>query len=130
MNEPEVRLAISVPNGLVDAIDKESRGPTQGFKMERSIPSFPESEGNLGFDPITGTAVVWVALKFIGKAAVTGAVSLIGKLLYDRLRTAAQKGQRCEITIRYPTGESITISTDRPLDLKALEESIRQNATS
>jgi hypothetical protein len=114
MNEPEVRLAIRVPSSLIQEIDNAPVDPKHDFKVERSVPAIPEPEESLGFDPITGTAIVWVALKFIGKAAVSGAVSLITKIVYDRMKASAQKGQRYEITIRFPTGESVTVLTCSP----------------
>ena len=127
MKEAEIQLAVRVPKALTEAIDQFAAEIRMDCTIERRVISPDETMEDLGFDPITSSPIVWVTLKFIGKAAVSIALSLLSRVIYDRLKGVAPKGHNYEMIVRFPTGESITIRTDERLDLKALEDRIKRS---
>jgi len=129
MEKKQVQLAVRIPEALIKDIDQFAAEYLAECTIERRIPSPDEQQGEeeLGFDPITGSAICWVALKFVGEAAVSIALGLLASAIYDGLKARAQEGQRYEITVRFRTGESITLRSDKPLNRKELEEVISRS---
>jgi len=126
VSEEQVRLAIQVPEDLVKEIDQFSSEHKAEGRIETHIPSQESSQNDepLGFDPVTGEAFVWVALKFIGPAAASLATKLLVNALYERLKGRAEKDKKYELTVRFPTGEVMTLRTDEPLNLQEIRDKI------
>lgn len=129
MEKIQVQLAMRIPEALIEDIDQFAAQHQAECTIESKVVSPGKSQGEeeLGFDPITGSAIMWVALKFLGGAAVSVALNLLASKIYEGLKTRAQRGQVFEVIVRFPTGESITLRSDKPMNLKELEELINRS---
>jgi hypothetical protein len=126
----EIRLAIRIPKDLLDSIDQYIQNNRKEGSIETRIPETQPGkvDTELGFDPITGSAIVWVAFKFAGETALTVAVGLLTNAIYDWLKKRNETGMEYQMPIRFPNGKEIVIHSNQPLDSQELEALIRQNA--
>lgn len=127
MSETNISMALMIPEALIASIDEFAEENKDEGTINRTVVPKEElpSDEDLGFDPITGSVVVWLAVKIIGPAAATVALGLLTNAIYDYLKERAQKDQMYEIRGQCPDGTSITIRSDRPLDMEAIEEFVR-----
>lgn len=128
MEQETVRLAVYVPEALLEEIDQYAAEHQSECVIERKVvPPDPQAGQALAFDPITLSTVTWVALKFVGPAVANIALGLVANVIYDRLKARAKQEQTFEGVLRFPTGESMTFSLNAPLDKKLLEQRIQES---
>ncbi len=127
MAENQIRIAVRIPEKLVETIDLFIAEQNEGCDIEKMIPSRSEAsvQEDLGFDPVTASPIVWLAIKFVGAAAVNVALGLITNAIYDYLKQRDESP--FEVIIRFPSATEIYIRSNEPLDLEYLEESIRRD---
>jgi hypothetical protein len=129
VSESQVQMIVRVPEAAIDDIDQFAAERAGECTIERKTlsPDQGPGEGELGFDPFTGTVLVWVALKIVGPTAASIATGLVTSAIYDALKRRRGPGQQYEVVLRTVTGESITIRSDKPLDRKELESLITRS---
>jgi hypothetical protein len=120
MSDEVVQLAILVPENIADeAVIPANEG---GNVVQVTRPSAAkQSEGDLGFDPVTGSALLWVGLKVAGAFAAKTAAGIVIKELWDRWKAKSTKSSAGELKIRFPNGEIYTHNLDESMDLQQLQ---------
>lgn len=128
MEKQQVQYAVRIPEALIGDVDK-FMAKKEECAIERRLIKQDETGEELGFDPLTGSAICWLALKFIGTAAITIALGVLTSAIYDRLKKRLVDKGCFEIEVRFPTGETMIIRTDKPLDMNKIEKLLRSSAT-
>ncbi len=120
----ELQFAVYVPESLLAEIDAYATQHNSKCTIERkeSLLSKSQSPEDLRFDPITSSLFTWAVLKFVGDAALNVALGLLASAIYDKLKERSKQKGRYEIRMRFPSGETFTIESDKPLDIKSIEE--------
>lgn len=123
MEEQPISISIAIPLDLLPEIEAY----VAQYKDEAQVEykEMPKSgEPPLGFDPITGTAIGWIVLKFAGGLASKVAVGVLTKVIYDKLK---ERWGKKPVEVRLTTGESIDMDLRQPPDEKMLEEKLKES---
>jgi hypothetical protein len=126
MTAEVIQLAVLVPEDIADeAVIPANEG---GNVVQVTRPAAgKQAEGDLGFDPVTGGALLWISLKVVGAFAAKTAAGIVIKELWDRWKAKSKKASVGELKIRFPNGEVYTLNRDELIDLQQLQEEIEKN---
>lgn len=131
VSKTELQIALKIPEALVANIDAYADEYTEETTIGRKV--VPEAEldleDQLGFDPITGSEIIWLAVHIVGPAAINIGLGLISNAVYDYLKESASEGQMYEVRVQTEDGASYSLRSDRVLDVDQLEIFLRAAAS-
>lgn len=130
MEENTIRLIVQAPEAFSAEIEQFiAENQSDDLTIEQKIiPPSETGQKDLGFEPITGTAIILWGLKFVGGVASTVATKFIADKLYDWLKKKSEGGEgKVEAKVELPDGDVVELSPDKSLDLPELENKIKQN---
>lgn len=124
MADTSLQIAIQIPEATISNIDAyaEEHEDEATIRLKLVPEGELDLEDQLGFDPITGSAVVWLAVHILGSAAISIGMGLLTNAIYDFLKERATEGQMYEVRIQTSDGTSFSFRSDQPLDEDKLEE--------
>jgi hypothetical protein len=124
--EEPIRITVAIPLDLLPEIGAYAAAHKDEAHIEvKEMPSSDKSKP-LAFDPITGTAIGWIALKFVGGLASKVAVGVLTKIIYEKLKERWQ-GKPRPVDVHLTTGESIQMDLTQPPDEAALEAKLKES---
>jgi len=126
MSDEVVQLAVLVPETVAEEADIPANAGGNSVEVTRPAAS-RQAEGDLGFDPATGVALLWVGLKVAGAFAAKTAAGIVIKEMWDRWKAKSKNSSAAELKIRFPNGEIYTHNLDESMDLQQLQEKIEKN---
>jgi hypothetical protein len=124
MPENDVMLAIQLPiEAEVDLHEAIKEAGSECSVMAKFLSEDATKDKALNFDPATGMALAWVALKVAGLTAETVAAKIIAELVYKKLQARAAKAMKT-LRVRFPDGETFNLEVDDPASMERLREII------
>ena len=127
MSESKVSIALKLPEELISNIDDFLSANTEKCTVKKKITKPSDKRNELDFDPLTGSALLWAALSFVGTFAVSVAASLVASMLYAAAEKRDPQKQPFEIELHFRDGKKLVLRSDEPVDLKYLEVNITKH---
>jgi hypothetical protein len=124
--EEPIRITVAIPLDLLPEIEAYAAAHKDEAQIEvKQMPSADTSKP-LAFDPITGSAIAWIVLKFAGGMASKVAVGVLTKIVYEKLKERWE-GKPRPVDVHLTTGESIQMNLTQPPDEAALEAKLKES---
>ena len=128
MTENTIEIALAIPEDLLPEIEAyAAQHQAEGTIEYEHLPPSASAGTALKFDPVTGTAIGLIVLKFAGQAALDIAVGVITAVIYDRLKARWQSQPGRNVDIRLTTGEAVPLSLEHPPDPQQLAEKLKES---
>lgn len=129
MEEKTVRLIIQAPEAFSAEIEQFiAENQSEDLLIEQKIIEPKETgQKDLGFEPITGTAIIFWGLKFVGGVASAVATKFLADKLYDWLKSKSKGAEgHIEAKVKLADGDVVELSPEKTLNLPELENKIKQ----
>jgi hypothetical protein len=129
MSQNVIRLAVALPEEATKDIDLFSSKQKEGSVKWRIQPPDTEHHKPLGFEPVSGLALLWIALQITGEAALKITIDLLIDHIVSHWKERVKSGRPTELVLRAPNGATLQLPSQGPIDAKALEAWIKENAS-